>query len=37
MVRRYFKDGKLDGPWKGYYENGQLKYEKNYKDGKRID
>jgi hypothetical protein len=28
------KDGKKDGLWKEWYENGQLRWEKNYKDGK---
>ena len=36
MVRRYFKDGKLDGPWKGYYENGQLRSEGNHKSNKKV-
>ena len=30
-----WKDGKIDGLWKGWDENGQLKWERNYKDGKR--
>ena len=28
------KDGKLDGKWTWWYENGQKGLEKNYKDGK---
>lgn len=28
-----YKDGKLDGLYKSYYENGNLKREENYKDG----
>jgi|SaaInlStandDraft_7_1057024.scaffolds.fasta_scaffold639265_2 antitoxin component YwqK of YwqJK toxin-antitoxin module len=26
-----------DGLQRGWYENGQTKWEQNYKDGKRID
>jgi antitoxin component YwqK of YwqJK toxin-antitoxin module len=29
-----YKNDTKDGPWKSYYENGQLKEEGNYKDGK---
>ena len=29
------KDDKEDGPWKFYYDNGQLRYEGTYKNGKR--
>ena len=29
-----FKDGKPDGPWVFYYDNGQLSLEGTYKDGK---
>ena len=29
-----FKNGKKDGLWEGYYENGQLYGKGNYKDGK---
>ena len=28
------KDGKKDGEWLEYHENGQLKIKRNYKDGK---
>ena len=28
------KDGKPDGPYKSYYENGQIQYEGTFKDGK---
>ena len=31
----YWKDGKREGLWKRYYENGQLSSEVNFKDGKR--
>ena len=31
-----FKNGERDGPWVGYYENGQLWYKGNFKNGKRI-
>ena len=29
-----FKDGKQDGLWKIYYENGLISTKRNYKDGK---
>jgi len=29
-----FKDGKREGPWVFYYDNGQLESEGTYKDGK---
>ena len=32
---RNYKDGELDGLWRGWYENGQLKFEYNFKDDKR--
>ena len=28
-------DGKLDGLWESYHENGQLKRKGNYEDGKK--
>ena len=28
------KNGKLDGKWTAWYDNGQIKYEVNYKNGK---
>jgi antitoxin component YwqK of YwqJK toxin-antitoxin module len=28
-----YKDGKRDGPWERYYENGQLEKKGSYKDG----
>ena len=31
----FFKNGKMDGLFKGWYENGKKKSEKNLKDGKR--
>ena len=31
-----FKDGKRDGPWVYYYDNGQLWYKVTFKDGKKI-
>jgi antitoxin component YwqK of YwqJK toxin-antitoxin module len=31
---RYFKDGKENGLWTEWYENGQKKEELIYKDGK---
>ena len=34
--KRWRKDGKKDGLFRDWYKNGQLKYEKNYKDGKAI-
>ncbi len=30
-----FKDGKREGPWAGYHDNGQLQWEGSFKDGKR--
>ena len=33
----HLKDGKWDGKLTGYYENGQIYEEGNYKDGKIID
>tara|TARA_B100000749_G_C18284913_1_gene405998 strand:+ start:353 stop:553 length:201 start_codon:yes stop_codon:yes gene_type:complete len=30
------KDGKLDGPFKIYYNNGQLWYQGTYKDGESV-
>ena len=29
------KNGKKDGPWVGYWKNGQLMYKGTWKDGKR--
>ena len=29
------KKGKWDGPWVGYWKNGQVRYKGTYKDGKR--
>ena len=29
------KDGKLEGPYEDYSDNGQLQTKRNYKDGKR--
>ena len=33
-MKQNFKDGKQDGLWKRYYDNGQLWYKTNYKDDK---
>ena len=30
-----FRDGKRDGPWVEYYDNGQLFLKETYKDGKK--
>ena len=30
-----FKDGKRDGPWVEYHDNGQLNIKGTYKDGKK--
>jgi antitoxin component YwqK of YwqJK toxin-antitoxin module len=30
-----FKDGKKEGPWVGYHDNGQLWWKGDYKDGKK--
>jgi hypothetical protein len=32
-----YKDGTRQGLWTYWYENGQIEYEKNYKDGKLIE
>ena len=32
--KRNYKDGKKDGLFEKYYENGQLESKGNYKDGK---
>ena len=32
---RQFKDGKCDGLFMGWHENGQRQYEATYKDGKK--
>ena len=34
LQRGSFNDGKTDGPWVFYYDNGQLSLEGTYKDGK---
>ena len=31
-----YKDGKKEGVSKGYYENGNLNWEENYKDGNLV-
>lgn len=33
---RNYKDGKKDGLYKSWYQNGQLELERNYKDGDLI-
>ena len=33
-IQGSFKNGKLDGPWVRYYENGQIWYKGTYKNGK---
>jgi hypothetical protein len=35
LQRGSFKDGKRDGPWVAYWDNGQLRWKGPYKDGKR--
>jgi len=32
--RETYKDGKLEGLWEKFYENGQLRSRQNYKNGK---
>jgi len=32
-----YKDGKKDGLFEAYHENGKLWLKENYKDGERID
>ena len=34
LSRGAFKDGKRDGPWVAYYENGGTEYKGEYTDGK---
>ena len=34
-IYKFSEDGKLDGFFESYYENGQLNYKQNYKDGIR--
>ena len=31
-----FRNGKRDGPWVKYYENGQLEWKRTYKDGVKV-
>ena len=33
LERGRFEDGKKDGPWVRYWDNGQLFYKETYKDG----
>ena len=33
LQRGSFKDGKKDGPWVAYYDNGQIQYKGTFKDG----
>ena len=35
MYRGAIKDGKEEGPWVGYWENGRLMYKGAYKNGKK--
>lgn len=37
MSKRYFNNGKPDGEWLFYYENGQLKIKKIYKNGEVVE
>ena len=32
-----FKNGKKEGPWVNYYDNGQLTYKGDYKNGVLVD
>ena len=34
QYKRTYKDGKKDGPWIGYHDNGQLWSKGTFKDGK---
>ncbi len=34
-IQGWFKDGKEDGKWIAYHDNGQLYYKGEYKDGKQ--
>ena len=33
-IQESFKDGKRDGPWVSYHDNGELSYKGTYKDEK---
>jgi antitoxin component YwqK of YwqJK toxin-antitoxin module len=33
----HFIDGKKSGVWTWWYENGQKRFEENYKDGNLMD
>ena len=33
---QYLENGNRNGPWKGYYDNGQIRYEGTFDDGKEI-
>jgi antitoxin component YwqK of YwqJK toxin-antitoxin module len=35
LERGNFKNGGQEGPWIGYWENGQLHFKGEYKNGKR--
>ena len=35
LVRGNFKNGRKEGPWIGYHENGQLRYKGEFKNGER--
>ena len=35
LVRGNFKNGRQEGPWIGYHENGQLRYKDEYKNGRK--
>jgi len=37
MEEENYKDGEIDGKLTSYYENGQIKSETNFKDGKIED
>ena len=34
QIQGSFKDGKEDGPWVGYHDNGRVREKGTYKDGK---
>ena len=33
---QYLENGNRNGPWKGYYDSGQIRYEGTFDDGKEI-
>jgi len=36
MIEGSYEEGKKDGEWRGWYENGKKEFERYYKDGKEV-